>query len=53
MTWVSARVIRGNRGDIASRYCILSHFLAAGAPIEAVFASDDRHLPPELQSRRK
>lgn len=50
MTWVSPRIIRGNRGDIASRYGILSGLVAGGVPISAVFASRKEHVPTALAS---
>lgn len=51
MNWISARVIRGNRGDIASRYSILSHAIARGSTVDAVFAESDRHVPAELAGK--
>ena len=51
MSWISPRVIRGNRGDIASRYCILSELIAAGVNVNAVFATRPEHLPSALRGR--
>src|SRR3954470_259642 len=51
MSFVSPRVIRGNRGDIASRYGVLQALLATGAKVSAVFAARTEHLPPRLRSR--
>lgn len=51
MNWISPRVIRGNRGDIASRYGILQAFLDAGAAVSAVFAARPQHLPEPLRAR--
>ncbi len=51
MTWISARVIRGNRGDIASRYSILSHLVEHGSPVSAVFAENGLHVPSELSGK--
>jgi polysaccharide pyruvyl transferase WcaK-like protein len=45
----SPRVIRGNRGDIASRYGILKTLLDGGASLAAVFASREAHLPQALR----
>ena len=44
-------MIRGNRGDIASRYCILSELIAAGADVNAVFATRPEHVPSALRGR--
>ena len=44
-------MIRGNRGDIASRYCILSELIAAGADVNAVFATRPEHVPSALRER--
>jgi polysaccharide pyruvyl transferase WcaK-like protein len=46
---VSPRVIRGNRGDIASRYGILQTLLSGGTPVSAVFAARDAHIPEPLR----
>ena len=51
MSWISPRVIRGNRGDIASRYCILSELIAAGVDVNAVFATRPEHVPSALRGR--
>jgi polysaccharide pyruvyl transferase WcaK-like protein len=51
MSFISPRVIRGNRGDIASRYGILQALLAGGTKVSAVFASRPEHLPARLRSR--
>lgn len=45
MTWAVPRVIRGNRGDIASRYGILSALIASRASITALFAARPSHIP--------
>ena len=45
MTLIAPRVIRGNRGDIASRYAILAELESAGVPVGAVFASRPEHVP--------
>ncbi|CAN7508250.1 polysaccharide pyruvyl transferase family protein [Bosea sp. LjRoot90] len=45
MSWISARLIRGNRGDIASRYSILSHVIEQGSLVSAVFAENALHVP--------
>ena len=49
MNLASPRFIRGNRGDIASRYGILKTVLHGGASVSAVFASRAAHLPQALQ----
>ena len=51
LSWISPRVIRGNRGDIASRYCILSELIAAGVDVNAVFATRPEHVPSALRGR--
>ena len=51
MSWISPRVIRGNRGDIASRYCILSELIAAGVDVNAVFATRPEHVPSALRGK--
>lgn len=45
MSLVLPRVIRGNRGDIASRYAIIAELERAGIPVDAVFASRAEHVP--------
>jgi polysaccharide pyruvyl transferase WcaK-like protein len=51
LSWISPRVIRGNRGDIASRYCILSELITAGVDMNAVFATRPEHVPSALRGR--
>ena len=51
MSWVSPRVIRGNRGDIASRFGILSEMIAADASVSAVFAARVEHTPAALRDK--
>jgi polysaccharide pyruvyl transferase WcaK-like protein len=51
MTWISPRIVRGNRGDIASRYGILKALVVRETPITAVFASRKDHVPAELRPR--
>ena len=51
MSWTSPRVIRGNRGDIASRYFMLKAALAHGVVVSSVFATRASHLPDVLHDR--
>lgn len=46
MKWVSPRVIRGNRGDLLSRWGVLSALHALGARDVAVLCTRERHVPP-------
>lgn len=48
MGWAVPRVIRGNRGDIASRYGILGGLADRGVPVTALFAARSDHVPPQL-----
>ena len=49
MSIICPRVVRGNRGDIASRYGILQTLVDSGAAVSAVFACRDIHLPEPLR----
>lgn len=51
MSWIVPRVIRGNRGDIASRYRILAELEAIGVPVSAVFATRASHVPPRMRNK--
>jgi polysaccharide pyruvyl transferase WcaK-like protein len=51
MSWIAPRVIRGNRGDIASRYGILAGLTAIGVPLSAVFAARASHVPMEMRDK--
>ena len=51
MSIVCPRVIRGNRGDIASRYGILQTLVNCGATVSAVFAARDIHVPEPLRAK--
>ncbi len=46
MKLVCPRVIRGNRGDLLSRWGILSTLAALGVDNAAVFCARARHVPP-------
>jgi polysaccharide pyruvyl transferase WcaK-like protein len=46
MKWLSPRVIRGNRGDLLSRWGILTALAELGAGDVVVFCSRARHVPP-------
>jgi polysaccharide pyruvyl transferase WcaK-like protein len=50
MIWVSPRVVRGNRGDIASRFGILEAFARRGTEFSVVFAASARHVPEMLRA---
>lgn len=45
MRWVCPRVIRGNRGDLLSRWGILSALNRLGVSDVTVFCSRERHVP--------
>lgn len=45
MSWAVPRVIRGNRGDIASRYGILTALANRRTAITALFAARPTHVP--------
>ncbi len=51
MRLVLPRVIRGNRGDIASRYGIMAALLDRGLEISAVFAHRPEHVPSALRQQ--
>lgn len=51
MSWISPRVIRGNRGDIASRFGILTALLRRNVTISAVFNARPSHVPQALRDR--
>jgi polysaccharide pyruvyl transferase WcaK-like protein len=51
MSWIVPRVIRGNRGDIASRYRILAELETIGVSVTAVFATRASHVPPSMRDR--
>ena len=45
MSWACPRVIRGNRGDIASRWGILASLVELGVGDFEIFCADPRHVP--------
>ncbi|KFC66798.1 colanic acid biosynthesis protein [Bosea sp. LC85] len=51
MSWISPRVIRGNRGDIASRFGILTALLQRNVDISGIFNSRPSHVPQSLRDR--
>ncbi|HEV2302251.1 MAG TPA: polysaccharide pyruvyl transferase family protein, partial [Stellaceae bacterium] len=51
MRWACPRVIRGNRGDLASRWGILASLAELGLRDFEIFCADPRHVPRSIGAR--